>query len=80
MPVLFGFRDRDEVIGFTVATTCPNCHNNNPFEVLRVTAILVLFIPLFPVSNDYYLSCPACGIGRRVTKKKAIAALVHRTI
>lgn len=48
---------------------CPNCHNTGDWQLVKVVSCFTLFyIPIIPYHFEYFLICPVCGMGRKLTK------------
>jgi len=73
--IVWGTRRRKKTLGFADVHKCSNCNNAKAFLVINVKEWFTLFwIPIFPVSSQYFLMCPICGYGAQITKEQALAA------
>ncbi|MEG0277066.1 MAG: zinc-ribbon domain-containing protein [Coprobacillus sp.] len=51
--------------------TCDKCHEEVRYQVIIARTWKTLFIPIFPVSKEYYLSCPKCDYRILIDKAQA---------
>jgi hypothetical protein len=69
--LLFGFRNRINDRGATIAATCPRCHNSVVLHDVHSRRWFTLFfIPVLPLGRARrVLMCPVCRWGRDVAKQ-----------
>ena len=65
MVVIFGFgAGKQEDLGETVQTVCPNCNNQVALHHVRSKkSVRLYFVPVVPYGTDDYLVCPICSRG-----------------
>ena len=65
MVVIFGFgAGKQEDLGETVQTVCPNCNNQVVLHHVRSKkSVRLYFVPVVPYGTDDYLVCPICSRG-----------------
>jgi hypothetical protein len=70
MVVIFGFgAGQPEDLGETVATVCPNCHNQVVLHHVRSKKkVSLYFVPVVPYGTDDYLVCPVCSRGMQLNR------------
>lgn len=68
--IIFGWGHQTiKNFGVTFKHQCPNCNNEDYWQLLRMTTWFTLFfIPVIPYENKYVLICPVCEKGVRVEK------------
>lgn len=73
MFIVWGSRVFHKLLGRTQQrVTCGNCNNENWFEVSKITKwFTIFFIPVFPFSFKYFVSCPICDRGNYITETEA---------
>ena len=50
---------------------CPHCNNQRFWNLIHErTNFSLFFLPVFPVKDKYYLSCPVCNYGNSLTKNE----------
>lgn len=50
--------------GITFKNRCSSCHNEDYWQLLRITTWFTLFfIPVIPYERKYFLMCPVCEKG-----------------
>jgi len=61
--IIFGWGNtKTKDSGETYPTRCSNCQNDVYYHLIKISKRLTLFfIPVFPYSRDYLLTCPVCG-------------------
>ena len=73
MFIIWGFRNKIQDHGATIAATCPRCHNSvvlNHIQIRRWMSIF--FVPLIPLGKARrVLVCPICQWSRNVPKEAA---------
>ena len=68
--IIFGFRTYVKNLAM-LTLVCGSCHNPAAHRVSQITRKFTLFfIPLFPISRKYAVTCAACGTSSRVTKEQ----------
>lgn len=76
MFIIWGTHAFKKIIGATRVYNCNRCGNANPFQIIRIAKWFTLFwIPLFPVSIQYFIACPVCQDGVKVKKEEAMNAI-----
>jgi hypothetical protein len=70
MVVIFGFgAGKQEDLGETVQTVCPNCHNQVVLHHVRSKkSVRLYFVPVVPYGTDDYLVCPVCSRGLQLSR------------
>jgi hypothetical protein len=62
--IIFGWRTFVSKIGVVFKRMCNHCHNEEYWVLNRITKWFTLFfIPVIPLENKYFLSCPICQYG-----------------
>jgi ribosomal protein L37E len=65
--LIFGFRSYVRTLAM-LTLVCRNCGNPAAHRLYEVTRKFTLFfVPLFPVSRKYGITCAACGVGTRIS-------------
>jgi hypothetical protein len=69
MVVIFGFgAGKQEDLGETVQTVCPNCNNQVVLHHVRSKkSVRLYFVPVVPYGTDDYLVCPICSRGLQLS-------------
>lgn len=70
--IIFGWgRQTIKQIGVTFKNLCSHCHNEDYWILTRImTWFTLFFIPVFPYSIKYFLSCPICKYGLVLDQKQ----------
>lgn len=70
--IIFGWGHQTiKQIGVTFKNLCANCHNEDYWVLTRImTWFTLFFIPVFPYSIKYFLSCPVCQRGVTLDSKQ----------
>ena len=70
MVVIFGFgAGKQEDLGETVQTVCPNCNNQVALHHVRSKkSVRLYFVPVVPYGTDDYLVCPICSRGMQLSR------------
>ncbi len=70
--VIFGWgRQTIRQIGVLFKQLCNHCHNEEYWILTKITTWFTLFfIPVFPYSVKYFLSCPVCKYGLTLDQKE----------
>lgn len=70
MLFIWGFRSYVSTVAmFTFV--CQACHNPAAHRLSQITRkFTFFFVPLFPVSKRYVLTCAACGTQSRLSKEQ----------
>lgn len=70
--IIFGWgRQTIKQIGVTFKNLCNHCHNEDYWILTRImTWFTLFFIPVFPYSIKYFLSCPICKYGLVLDQKQ----------
>ncbi|HET8582183.1 MAG TPA: zinc-ribbon domain-containing protein [Jatrophihabitans sp.] len=69
--IIWGFRSYVRVLAM-LSLVCQRCGNPAAHRVLKHTRKFTLFfIPLFPISVKYSMTCTFCGQGTRLSKEQA---------
>jgi phage terminase large subunit GpA-like protein len=68
--IIFGWGHQSmKNFGVTFKHKCPNCNNEDYWQLIRMTTWFTLFfIPVIPYENKYVLICPVCEKGVRVER------------
>ncbi len=62
---------KEKDYGETYPTKCPNCNNNVYLHLKNIKKFFtVFFIPLIPYKSKYYLLCPICNTGTKLSKEE----------
>ncbi|MBQ7359050.1 MAG: zinc ribbon domain-containing protein [Lachnospiraceae bacterium] len=77
MLIIWGSRSMDKTLGETQRSyQCQHCNNVNRYRVFRRRNWFTLFwIPIFPFSSKYYITCPICNFGSKLKKQDALDQL-----
>ncbi|MCW2497458.1 zinc-ribbon domain-containing protein [Jatrophihabitans sp.] len=68
--LIFGFRSYVKNLAM-LTLVCGRCHNPAAHRLSQITRKFTLFfIPTFPISRRYVLTCAACGSASKVTKEQ----------
>lgn len=60
---------RDELGETIIKRTCSHCNNDVRYIGTKFTKKFTVFwIPLFSMETTYFVSCPICGYGNKVSK------------
>ncbi len=71
MFIIFGTRSILKNLGIVFKNMCNNCHNEKYWVLTRTTRWFTLFfIPIFPTSSRYSLSCPVCKYGIKLNQEQ----------
>jgi hypothetical protein len=70
--VIFGWgRQTIKQIGVLFKQLCNHCHNEEYWILTKITTWFTLFfVPVFPYSIKYFLSCPVCKYGLTLDQKQ----------
>jgi hypothetical protein len=70
--IIFGWgRVTNKNFGPTMATNCPNCHNDVWLQLHKYSKWLTLFfIPVLPYSSEHLLLCDVCSQGVKLKEKQ----------
>lgn len=81
MFIIWGSRSMDKTLGETERTyQCQHCNNVSHYKIFKRSDWFTLFwIPIFPFSSKYYISCPICNFGSKLKKQDALDQLVKET-
>lgn len=73
MVIIWGTRGMNKDLGVTRQMYhCSHCNSVSNYKVFRVRKWFTLFwIPIFPFSSKYYVTCPVCSYGANVKKQEA---------
>lgn len=77
MFIIYGTKSFDKTLGnLGIINRCEHCNNDIHFKVFRRMNWFTLFwIPIFPVSRKYYITCPICNYGKKLKKAEAMEIL-----
>ncbi|MBQ9123052.1 MAG: zinc ribbon domain-containing protein [Lachnospiraceae bacterium] len=77
MFIIWGSRSMDKTLGETQRTyQCQHCNNASRYRVFRRRNWFTLFwIPIFPFSSKYFITCPICNFGSKLKKQDALDLL-----
>ena len=63
-------RTFNKIIGLIPGVKCPNCGQITIFKKIKnISRVLILFIPIFQVTNGAYVQCQDCEATYQVNKK-----------
>lgn len=70
--IIFGWGHQTiKQIGIAFKQLCGHCHNEDYWILTRImTWFTLFFIPIFPYSIKYFLSCPVCKYGLNLDDKQ----------
>ena len=70
--IIFGWGHQTiKQIGVAFKQICGHCHNEDYWVLTRImTWFTLFFIPIFPYSVKYFLSCPMCKYGLTLDQKQ----------
>lgn len=73
MFIIWGSRVKETTLGNLGAIwRCDHCNNDSHYRVFkRATWFTLFWIPIFPYSTKYYVTCPVCGYGKEMKKAEA---------
>lgn len=73
MIIIWGSRVMDKTLGYSgIRYQCSNCNNASQYRIFRRRKWFTLFwIPIFPFSSEYYICCPICNFGQKISKEEA---------
>lgn len=74
MFVILGLSDsKPEITKSTEYINCPNCNNQRFWNLIHErTNFSLFFLPIFPVKDKYYVACPVCNYGNKLSKNEYI--------
>ena len=76
MIIIWGTRTKEKIMAIAAPHNCESCNNTVQFQLIRVMRWFTLFwIPIFPFSIKYFLSCPVCNNGWQLKKEQAKAMI-----
>lgn len=71
MFIIFGTRRKVKKSHGRTIYHCNHCNNNAYWDIVEVVEWFTLFfIPIFPVQRDYYLMCPICSHGAKISSQE----------
>lgn len=74
--ILYGWRSFLKVLCALGQGVCPRCGNQAVWQLVRKRHWFTLFfIPLIPYRTEYFMACPVCRAGKKLTKQEAKAIL-----
>ena len=63
-------RTFNKIIGLVPEVRCPNCGQITIFKKIRnICRVLILFIPLFQITNAAYVQCQDCEATYQINRK-----------
>lgn len=70
--IIFGWGHQTiKQIGIAFKQLCGHCHNEDYWVLTRImTWFTLFFIPIFPYSIKYFLSCPVCKYGLTLDQRQ----------
>jgi hypothetical protein len=73
MFIIWGTKGFEVNLGYTnISTSCPHCNNEVTLLAKKMGRKFTLFwIPLFPIESSYYILCPICSAGKKVSRAEA---------
>ena len=77
MFIVWGTRNTNKTLGSLAPIwECQHCHNASHYTVFARKQWFTLFwIPVIPLSSEYFVTCPICNYGRKVQKQEAMNML-----
>ncbi len=75
MFIIWGTKGIEKHLGFSAQPyRCQHCNNTEYYKIMRVRTWFTLFwIPIFPISSKYFITCPICNYGMKLKKEEALA-------
>lgn len=72
MFIIWGTKDKEKILGnLGVNWHCAHCDKELRHKVVRRKTWFTLFwIPVIPIISQYFVACPICDYGIKVSKKK----------
>lgn len=71
MFIIFGTRRRVKKLHGRTLYHCNHCNNNEYWDIVQVAEWFTLFfIPIFPIQRQYYLMCPICSYGVKISSQE----------
>ena len=68
MLIVYGVRKKLKTIRDLGTQECPNCGHTVKAQLMREGGYEhVYYIPVFPYFGTKFISCPCCGIGKKLT-------------
>lgn len=73
MFIIWGTRNTEKVLGYLGTNfECGHCNNVSHYKAFcRKTWFTLFWIPIFPISVNYFVTCPVCNYGKKITKAEA---------
>ncbi|WP_421753831.1 zinc-ribbon domain-containing protein [Croceimicrobium sp.] len=69
MIFIFGYDQKDNLLGPTEERKCPHCHNTSYFQLREIKNFISLFfIPVIPVKRKLIEHCPICNWAQEIPK------------
>ncbi len=74
MLIIWGTKGFEKILGTSAQPYhCQHCNNTQYYKITRVRTWFTLFwIPIFPFSSKYYITCPICNYGMQLKKEEAL--------
>ena len=72
MILFWGSKGYQKDLGHTpTAIECGHCNNVDTWEIVETgRKFTIYWIPLFPYSKSYFVSCPICHYGKEIEKSE----------
>ncbi len=78
MIIFFGSSRKIKPIDIYENDVCGICKQPNKMQLHEVSSWFTLFfIPIFKITSEYFLVCPACKANRKIPKKEAKALIAE---
>lgn len=74
MFIIWGTKNTEKVYGYSQRSyQCGHCNNVSKYKIFRRRKWFALYwIPMIPMSSEYFISCPICNWGKQITKESAM--------
>ena len=80
MILFWGSKGYQKDLGHTqTAIECGHCNNVDTWEIVETGRKFTLYwIPIFPYSKTYFVSCPVCHYGKEIEKSEVESYLNYQ--
>lgn len=74
MFIVWGTKGMEKILGNSQRSyQCQHCNNVSNYKIFRRRKWFTLFwIPIFPYSSQYFIACPICNYGAKISKDEAM--------
>jgi hypothetical protein len=80
MIILFGWRTTTQRVAMLLLL-CQVCRHRVAHPLDKLTQKFTLFfIPIFPLSTDYRLTCTACGVSQLIASNMVPELMAHQIV